>query len=66
MESSKLQGITPGRTMQAVRSEVQELQEKVDALSRKVEQKREKQLESRRQIGIIETNVNELKAQKVS
>jgi len=65
VESGKLHGIKPGRTMTAVRSEVQEKQGYVDGIGRKVDQKRQKLMEHQQQISVHEKNVNDLKSQKL-
>ena len=64
-EGSKLKGITPGRTMQSLRNEVQEKQESLKTLARKIDQKKNYLMEFQNQMGIREKEVNDLRSQKL-
>lgn len=66
MESSKLSGITPGRTMQSLRAEVQDKQESFKMLSRKIDQKKNHLMEHQNQLSIREKDVNDLKSRKLN
>eukprot|EP00112_Aurelia_sp_Birch-Aquarium-sp1_P008322 Seg1913.8 transcript_id=Seg1913.8/GoldUCD/mRNA.D3Y31 product="DNA repair protein RAD50" protein_id=Seg1913.8/GoldUCD/D3Y31 len=65
LESSKLKGIAPGRTITALTNEIQEAQEKVDSIERKLELKRNQMMEYNRQCSVLERSVNEWTSQKL-
>lgn len=65
LEKSKMKGVSEGRTMLSVRSEVQEKDELVIGLSRKVEQKREKLMDNQKKLSELEREVNNLNSQMV-
>lgn len=60
-----MQDVGEGRTMQSVRTEVQEKDELVSSLSRKVDHKREKLMENQRKLSELEREVNNLNSQMV-
>ncbi|XP_057317198.1 DNA repair protein RAD50-like [Hydractinia symbiolongicarpus] len=65
LESSKLSGVTPGKTMQSLREEVQEKQSQVDNLGRKIEHKKDQLMRYEKQLSFHDKEVNELTSQKL-
>ena len=64
-EKSKLKGVSSGRTMQSIRSDVQEKEVVINGMSRKIEQKRNLVMDSQRKLSDLEREVNKLNSQKV-
>ena len=65
-EKGKLKGVSSGRTMQSIRSDVQEKEVVINGMSRKMEQKRDQLMESQRKLSDLEREVNKLNSQKVN
>jgi len=65
LERSNIKGVTEGRTMQSIRSEVQEKEVGIASLARKIDQKRDQLMESQRKLSDLERVVNQLNSQKV-
>ena len=66
MERSKLKGVTEGRSMQSIRTEVQEKEVVIGSLSRKIEQRRDQLMEGQRKLSELEREVNQLNSTQVS
>eukprot|EP00111_Clytia_hemisphaerica_P021776 TCONS_00064034-protein len=66
MERSKLKGVTDGRSMQSIRSEVQEKEVVIGSLSRKIDQKRDHLMEGQRKLSELEREVNQLNSTQLS
>lgn len=65
-EKGKLKGVSSGRTMQSIRSDVQEKEVVINGISRKIEKKRDMVMDSQSKISELEREVNKLNSQKVS
>lgn len=65
MESNKLQGTEPNRTMDTVHNEIQEKQELVNVCGKKIEQKRQKLINFQHQLAQHERYMNDLCSRKV-
>ena len=65
MESNKLQGTEPSRTMDTVHTEIQEKQELVNGYGKKIEQKRQKLINFQHQLTQHERYMNDLRSRKV-
>ena len=64
-EKRKLKGVSSGRTMQSIRSDVQEKEVVINGISRKIEQKRDTVMDSQSKLSELEREVNKLNSQKV-
>ncbi|KAG2456153.1 DNA repair protein RAD50 [Polypterus senegalus] len=65
-QAAKLQGVDLNRTIQQVNQEKQETQHKLDTTSSKIELKRKMIQDQQEQIQLFKSNVNEIKAEKLT
>eukprot|EP00794_Sanderia_malayensis_P016217 gene16217-17850_t len=65
LEASKLKGIVPGRTMAIIINEIEDVQQKVDSITKQLELKRNHSMENQRQCSVLERSVNELRSEQL-
>ncbi|XP_048587511.1 DNA repair protein RAD50 isoform X2 [Nematostella vectensis] len=65
LTQSKLHGIAPGRTMQAVTNEYNDRQDRVETLNRHIDRRRREVTQLQRQLSTLENTINELRSQKL-
>ncbi|XP_065068362.1 DNA repair protein RAD50-like [Rhopilema esculentum] len=66
LESSKLKGIAPGRTMTLITAEIEEAQEQIESIERKMELKRNQLMEHNKQCSLLERSINSLKSEQLA
>lgn len=66
LEKGKIKGVSDGRTLQSVRNDVQEKDELVSNLSRKIDQKRDKFMEHQKTLSSMEREVNDINSELVN
>nr|QIC49984.1 DNA repair protein RAD50 [Actinia equina] len=62
---SQLQGIAPGRTMQAVTNEITDRQDRSETLDRHIDRRRRALTQLQRQLSTLRSNVHDLKSKKL-